>query len=143
MLDKLLNRTEKQGDCLVWQGAVSSDGYPRIGVKNGNGKVHRIVYDLANDQMIDIEGRVIRHKCDNPLCINPEHLEVETVMDNVQDRNTRDRTASHLTEEESTQIHSLRQDGFTYQQIADQLGIKYKRVEYVLYEIRRRKRRGG
>lgn len=55
---------------------------------------HRLVYCDANNVAIeDIRGKVIRHKCDNPRCINPIHLEIGTQAENIQDRDTRGRTA--------------------------------------------------
>ena len=40
------------------------------------------------------DGLVVRHKCDNRLCINPEHLELGTVRDNVLDMVKRGRHKS-------------------------------------------------
>ena len=37
------------------------------------------------------EGMIVRHKCDNPLCINPEHLELGTHQDNTNDKISRGR----------------------------------------------------
>ena len=37
------------------------------------------------------EGIIVRHKCDNPLCINPEHLELGTHQDNTNDKISRGR----------------------------------------------------
>lgn len=55
---------------------------------------HRLVYCDANNVAIEnIRGDVIRHKCDNPRCINPAHLEIGTQLENIQDRDTRGRTA--------------------------------------------------
>jgi hypothetical protein len=38
------------------------------------------------------KGMVIRHKCDNPKCINPAHLELGTPYDNSADMVARDRS---------------------------------------------------
>jgi len=54
---------------------------------------HRLAYLLANNlQPKDIEGLDIRHKCDNPACINPEHLIVGTHQDNMNDMVARGRS---------------------------------------------------
>lgn len=37
------------------------------------------------------DGLLVRHKCDNRLCVNPEHLELGTIQDNVNDREIRGR----------------------------------------------------
>lgn len=50
----------------------------RYGVRH-RVQLHRAVYvDSSGCSWEDIRGLVIRHKCDNPRCINPEHLETGT-----------------------------------------------------------------
>lgn len=90
-LEDFLSLTEQAGDCLNWTRALNTDGYPRAAIKgNYNVKVHRHVYSLAHPEE-DIEGRVIRHTCDNPKCINPDHLLSGTFADNAWDRASRKR----------------------------------------------------
>ena len=111
-LEKWFSRTiETEDGCLIWQGAVNSDGYARVAWKgSGNGKLHRIVYELTTGE--DIEGKVIRHKCDNPLCINPEHLTIGSHTDNMRDRDERERHGkAKLTHEEVREIRRLDESG--------------------------------
>ena len=55
------------------------DGYP-VGYKR---KIHRHVYEQCFGEIpIDM---VVMHKCDNPSCINPEHLIIGTYKDNTED----------------------------------------------------------
>ncbi|MCL8077200.1 HNH endonuclease [Enterobacter hormaechei] len=82
-------------DCLIWTGSKNEQGYGRIKVKGKLIHIHRFAYCVANGLTLDeIDGLVIRHKCDNPSCINPSHLETGTPMENVQDRVKRGRSAS-------------------------------------------------
>lgn len=60
--------------------------------KKKNMKLHRYVYETYNECNIP-DGMIVRHKCDNDLCINPEHLELGTHKDNMEDRDQRKRTA--------------------------------------------------
>jgi HNH endonuclease len=69
--------------CREWQGGTQK-GY---GAKWHNGKmvrVHRWV--VAQIHGWDaIEGRVVMHLCDNPLCYRYDHLAIGTLKDNMQD----------------------------------------------------------
>lgn len=73
-------------------------------------KLHRIAYCEANGLHIDdIADVVIRHKCDNPRCINPEHLEPGTQADNMHDMNQRGRRVGNkvLTPEQVDEVRRL------------------------------------
>ena len=52
-------------------------------------KAHRVSYEMANGPIPD--GLIIRHKCDNPNCVNPKHLESGTQKDNMLDASFRGR----------------------------------------------------
>ncbi len=103
-----------QTDCWNWKGMKSRDGYGIVHRKNKLLKAHRIAYcENLNIALDDIQGMVIRHKCDNRACINPKHLEIGTSADNTNDRHLRGRNAkgskngnSKLTEENVIAIRS-------------------------------------
>lgn len=71
------------------------------GYKQYDGRVrlwHRVVYVTHNNlEWQDIVGKVVRHKCDNPRCINPEHLEIGTHSDNMLDMYARGRNHNSYT----------------------------------------------
>lgn len=76
--------------CWNWQGAKNTDGYGQLRVNGRHQRVHRLSYTLFVGR---IPGDLlIRHKCDNPACVNPQHLETGTTQDNVNDRCLRGRS---------------------------------------------------
>jgi hypothetical protein len=79
-------------DCIISVYAPSKKGYRQIAYRGKQVPHHRLVYCLSNKIDIDsIAGLVVRHKCDNPGCINPEHLELGTHQDNSDDKWSRGR----------------------------------------------------
>ena len=69
-------------------------GYGSTSRKSKTYWMHRVVYCEANDLPLDaIDGKVVRHKCDNPRCINPDHLKLGTHNDNMRDMTSRKRQA--------------------------------------------------
>lgn len=66
-------------------------GYPTTRIKGMNYKIYRIFYEKYKSSIPD--NLIVRHTCDNRLCINPGHLILGTHNDNVQDRVKRNRSA--------------------------------------------------
>src|SRR5206468_8690555 len=52
--------------------------------------LHRYTYSNYNGEIPD--GLIVRHKCDNDLCVNPNHLELGTHQDNANDKGSRGRS---------------------------------------------------
>lgn len=66
------------------------DGYARVRNHYATTFLHRYIYEECFGFITN--GLIVRHKCDNPSCINPEHLELGTYKDNAQDREKRGRS---------------------------------------------------
>lgn len=81
------NSVERDG-CWEWQGGKSK-GYGRISVNGSPYSTHRIAYAERYGPIPD--GMIVRHKCDNPPCCNPDHLELGTQADNIADMVSRGR----------------------------------------------------
>jgi hypothetical protein len=76
---------EPMSGCWLWEGAVCSGGYGCIG-ETGTRKVlaaHRVSWELHNGKIPD--GKWVLHRCDVRPCVNPEHLFLGTLQDNMDD----------------------------------------------------------
>lgn len=86
-------RVEKRGpdECWEWTGCRAPNGYGRVSVKRDNkwrtDWAHRLAFEFTNG----VRGEVVRHKCDNPPCCNPDHLLNGTNADNMRDMAERNR----------------------------------------------------
>lgn len=76
--------------CWVWQRCTAGKGYGAISIgKQKVGYVHRVSYSVYKGEIP--KGLVVMHMCDNPPCCNPEHLQVGTHKDNMQDAKSKGR----------------------------------------------------
>ena len=71
-------------DCHIWVGAISNSGYGQATVKNKNMLAHRASYEIYKGKIPD--GKIVLHRCDNPLCVNPDHLTTGSHSDNTIDK---------------------------------------------------------
>lgn len=101
-------------------------GYRRL----GSVLMHRFVYEECYGPIP--EGLVLRHKCDNRACINPEHLETGTRGDNANDMKVRGRAnkptgiennRAKLTEKEVIEIYERANSGDSGRMLAREFGI--------------------
>lgn len=76
--------TVTERGCWEWAGSRFSNGYGQVSVNNSPTGAHRLAYRTWVGPIP--EGMVVRHKCDNKPCMNPEHLELGTTQDNINDR---------------------------------------------------------
>lgn len=80
----------KQTGCWEWQQSKNHDGYGTITVNGKTKLAHRISYEIVIGNIPP--NKLICHDCDNPACINPEHLFVGMQFDNMQDCAKKNRT---------------------------------------------------
>lgn len=117
-------------NCLEFTGQITAWGYGQIYIRQTRWSTHRLAWTLAHGPIPP--GMQVLHRCDNPACINPEHLFLGTQADNMKDmarkgrssRGVKNRTAK-LTEE---QVLAIRADPRPHRTIAACYGIKHTNV---------------
>lgn len=85
----------RQDECWIWIGTKKQKGYGELslGIKPRKLiKAHRLAWILAYGPIPD--NLFVLHKCDQPSCVNPDHLFLGTNADNMADCFLKGRTAS-------------------------------------------------
>lgn len=98
-IEYILSKVKKvDSGCWEWIGARDLKGYGVIRrCPNGRNekplqiKAHRASWIAFNPVENGISGLCVLHHCDNPSCVNPEHLFIGTKRDNAKDRDAKGR----------------------------------------------------
>ena len=87
-----VNKQSEQ-DCWEWTGHCLSSGYGWFAIKSGISRGAHRVSALISGLLDSLDSKMqVLHKCDNPKCVNPNHLFVGSNADNVADRVSKGRT---------------------------------------------------
>lgn len=121
-------KVDRSGDCWIWHGAVKDDGYGAFEMHPKTWRAHRFAYTMCVDPIP--RGKMVLHKCDNPLCVRPSHLYAGTAADNARDRGERGRTArgangpnAKYCQEMIDTMRRLRQWGLPYKDLDQMFGV--------------------
>lgn len=111
--DHFAGKVEPIRECLVWTKGKDDDGYGATYFNSKQWSAHRLSFHLAFGGIPP--KKWVLHKCDNPSCVNPNHLFVGTGKDNVHDCikkgrwivvRGQDRSFAVLTNEDVAKIRS-------------------------------------
>jgi hypothetical protein len=100
------NRTRVEGECLIWTGAKNQGGYGLVTYGDRCIAAHRRAWEIANGREIP-PGLIAMHSCDNPPCVNPNHISVGTQVDNMRDCARKGRRGPMFLEGSKGEDHPL------------------------------------
>lgn len=132
-------------DCWEWQGLKNHRGYGTIGIRypgkawSIHRRASRVAYELTKGPVL--EGLNCLHRCDNPSCVNPDHLFLGTIKDNTQDmiekgrsklmiyRRGQENPAVKITPEQVREIRAKYEPGkYGCKRLAQEYPITYQQV---------------
>lgn len=154
-------KVKKTNSCWIWTAAKRNKGYGAFTYKeNGRtiqGRAHRYSYELHKGPIPP--GMFVLHQCDNPACVNPDHLFLGTNDDNIRDMLSKGRHipggthigdkgdwkrgaahhAAKLTPDDIREMRRLHAEGgWSYSQLGKRFGVNtsaaYKIVKRLLWK---------
>ena len=137
--ERFAQKFERRGDdeCWTWQAATARE-YGVFYFQGRQTYAHRVSAFWAGLMSSVRDKVIVRHKCDNPRCVNPAHLETGTQADNINDCKKRgrictgkDRWNSKLSEKKAIQIRELLRCKVKQKYIAAMYGVSHQAISNV------------
>lgn len=137
---------QEKGECWEFVGRLDKDGYPRVKVFGKSYRLNRVV--LAHKIGRELQaGYLACHSCDNPACLNPDHLWEGSNRENIVDavskgrvvgpaqfinqRGSKNRSAK-LTESEAAEIRELYRLGSSTKELSEKFSVSQKAVQGIV-----------
>lgn len=120
--------------CWLWHGTVVNGGYGHVSVAGKKTLAHRAMYEATREPIP--EGMLVRHRCDVPACVNPDHLVLGSQADNMRDARARGRlrsSATKLTEASVREIRSRYAAGESQRALARAFGITKQGIQKIVH----------
>lgn len=127
---RFLEKIQKTDNCWYWNGTIQSSGYGSICIKFKRYRAHRLSYILFKGNIP--KNMFVCHTCDIKHCVNPDHLWLGTLQDNVNDMMNKGRHARVSKEKHSqcklrtndiSKIRKLHNHGWNYKKLAKHYNI--------------------
>lgn len=117
--------------CWEWTASRDTGGYGAFGIDGKLKRAHRVAFELTKGAIPD--GFCVLHRCDNPGCVNPAHLWVGTVADNMADKAAKGRISAKLTESGVVAIRrAYERGGVSQQQLAQEYSVTQTLISHIV-----------
>lgn len=116
---------DKDSGCWNWTASLAGKGYGQIKLPGQRRQIyaHRASYIIHLGEIPD--GKNVLHKCDNPKCVNPDHLWIGTQKENLQDMKGKDR---HLRGERNNQSMLTEKDVMSIKVLLDKSPLSQAKI---------------
>jgi hypothetical protein len=149
LIERFWSKVQKSSGCWIWKDGTFDNGYGQFRVLNKKVKAHRFSWEITYGPIPD--GLKVLHKCDNPPCVNPNHLFLGTNKDNTWDSIKKgrfcidpnrfdhpcgeDHPLSVLTNEKVLEIRFLHKNGRSKYSLAKQFNVVQDTITKVVNGI--------
>ena len=111
IVEKLKTSVTSRDGCWLTNLKPDKDGYPRAWITPKMRRASHAYYAIYNDDFP--AGKLIMHSCDNPSCVNPEHLIIGDDKMNMKDRDSKGRDANGIMYKYRNSTHCKNGHEFT------------------------------
>jgi len=125
----------KEDGCWEWIGSKTTLGYGQLKHDGKKWYAHRLMW-IADNGDIPVGAHVL-HSCDNPSCINPEHLRIGTHSDNMRDKYKRGGAFTRISQEDAIRIREAVLFGASQKDLAAIYGAHYMTINRVVNRKRK------
>jgi len=141
-INRFMRKVDKRGDdeCWEWLSVKLPSGYGKFQLNYKNPLAHRVSWAIHKGSIPS--GMCVCHKCDNPSCVNPNHLFLGTRLDNVRDmdkkrRGNRAKGSNHykskLVESDAIKIRELYKTGnYSRIELGKMFGVSDKNIHPIV-----------
>lgn len=134
--ERFWSRVNKSGDCWIWTGCTTGNGYGAIQYNGKQEGTHRVAWMMVHGSIP--KGMMVMHACDNPLCVRIDHLSLGSLQENVQDMVAKGRASrsgprrpakgernsgAKLTEMDVVRIRNYHNAGLSIRELANRYSV--------------------
>lgn len=121
--------------CIEHPGRCNEKGYGYVWFRGKSRRAHRVAWERAHGPIP--AGMCVLHRCDNPPCVNVEHLFLGTQLDNIADRDAKGRTVAPPSRRKLSfgvvaELRAAHAAGATQQELANRYGVSRGNVSKIV-----------